>query len=138
MTKWIRIAVLAALGMGTIAYAQVPTERKVFTLPQYTTVGGETIRDVQIAYESYGQLNAAGDNAIFTAHSRDSAIGPGKPFDTDRYFVLVLSADAFVDVGPLDFVHLQKALAGSLGIRRFAAIAVVDVRAAYDRDFDFD
>src|SRR5215467_12957724 len=146
--------VLAGLAMAGSAYAQLLTERKVFTLPQYTTVGGKTIRNVRIGYESYGKLNAAGDNAIYIAHFLtanshaagqykaddkipgywDSIIGPGKPFDTDRYFVL--SADTLVnvnarDTGPgsinpetgrpwgmsfpivtmRDFVNVQKALA---------------------------
>src|SRR5260221_11429105 len=139
-------------------------------MPQFTTDGGRTIKNVRIGYESYGKLNAAGDNAIFVAHFFtgnshaagrykaedkgagywDSVIGPGKPFDTDRYFVL--SADSLVNVnvkdpnptptGPAgvnpdtgkpygmsfpivtirDFVRVQKALADSLGIRKFAAV----------------
>src|SRR5262249_16855258 len=142
------------------------TERKTFTLPQYKTVGGRTIRNATIGYESYGKLNAAGDNAIFIAHFMtgtshaagrykeddqtagywDSIIGPGKPFDTDRYFVL--SADTLVNVnekerGPggidpytgrpygmnypivtmRDFVRVQKALADTLGITKFVAVA---------------
>jgi len=167
-TMSIRIvtAVLAGLAIAGSAYAQLLTERKVFTLPQYTTVGGKTIRNVRIGYETYGKLNAAGDNAIYVAHFLtanshaagrykaddkipgywDSIIGPGKPFDTDRYFVL--SADTLVnvnakDTGPgsvnpdtgrpwgmgfpivtiRDFVRVQKALADSLGIRKFAAVA---------------
>src|SRR5215471_5608300 len=160
------IAAMAAVAFAGSADAQLLTERKVFTLPQYTTVGGKTIRNVRIGYESYGKLNAAGDNAIYIAHFLtanshaagrykaddktagywDSIIGPGKPFDTNRYFVL--AADTFVnvnskDTGPgsinpetgrpwgmsfpivtiRDFVNVQKALADSLGIRKFAAVA---------------
>ena len=83
-------------------------EKKVFTLPGYTTVGGQTIRQVRVGYETYGQLNARGDNAIFIAHFYsgtshaagkykeadaapgywNSIIGKGKAIDTDRYFVV--------------------------------------------------
>src|SRR5690348_9906786 len=42
-----------------------PVEKKVFTLPTYTTVGGKTIKNVRVGYETYGKLNATGDNAIF-------------------------------------------------------------------------
>jgi len=160
------IAAMAALAFAGSATAQLLTERKVFTLPQYTTVGGKTIRNVRIGYESYGKLNAAGDNAVYIAHFLtanshaagrykaddktagywDSIIGPGKPFDTNRYFVL--AADTFVNVnssdsGPgsvnpetgrpwgmsfpivtmRDFVNVQKALADSLGVKKFAAVA---------------
>ncbi|HEY6820621.1 MAG TPA: homoserine O-acetyltransferase [Burkholderiales bacterium] len=161
---------LAALVFAGSALAQLVTEKKVHTLPQYTTVGGKTIRNVRTGYETYGRLNAAGDNAIFVAHFFsgnshaagrykpedkaagywDSVIGPGKPFDTDRYFVV--SADTLVNLntkdpnttttGPAsvnpdtgkpygmsfpivtirDFVRVQKALADSLGIKKFAAV----------------
>ena len=45
-----------------------PVEKKTFTLPSYTTAGGRTIANVRVGYETYGKLNAAGDNAIFIAH----------------------------------------------------------------------
>lgn len=32
-------------------------EKKVFTLPSYTTVNGQVIQDVRLGYETYGQLN---------------------------------------------------------------------------------
>jgi len=94
--------------------------KQVFTLPSYTTVGGSEIRDVRIGYETYGRLNAAGDNAIFVAHFYsgtshvagkykdsdavsgywDSLIGPGKALDTNKYFVV--SADTLVNVNVKD------------------------------------
>jgi homoserine O-acetyltransferase len=138
MSNWIRTAAaLAGLALGMGAQAQLPAEKKVFTLAQYTTLDGKTLRDVRVGYESYGKLNAAADNAIIVAPGRwDAMIGPGKAFDTDRYFVL--SVGALAGVEARDFIHLEKALADSLGIRRFTAVAVVDVRDAHDRDFDFD
>lgn len=92
------------------------TTKRVFTLPTFTTVGGETIRDVRLGYETYGTLNAAGDNAIFVAHYYsgtshaagryapddaapgywDAIIGPGKAIDTNRWFVI--SADTFANL----------------------------------------
>ena len=82
-----------------------PVEKQVFTLPTFTTVGGELLRDVRFGYEMYGSLNAAKDNAILilpyfsgTGHAAgkfaesdqlpgywDSIIGSGKPLDTDQY-----------------------------------------------------
>src|SRR4051812_727623 len=162
---------LAALVFAGSALAQLMTEKKVHTLTQYTTVGGKTLKNVRTGYETYGRLNGAGDNAIFIAHFFsgnshaagkykpddkaagywDSVIGPGKPFDTEKYFVV--SADTLVNLnakdpgtittGPAslnpdtgkpygmtfpivtmrDFVRVQKALADSLGIRKFVAVA---------------
>jgi homoserine O-acetyltransferase/O-succinyltransferase len=145
-------------------------EKKVFELPGYTTAGGAVIRQVRVGWESYGSLNAARDNAIlvthfFSANSHaagryrpddaepgywDAIIGPGKPLDTDRYFVLssdtlvnlnandpntITTGPASIDPGtgrpygmrfPLvtirDFVDVQKALLDSLGIAALHAV----------------
>ena len=95
-------------------------EKRVFTMPSYTTVGGKTIKKVKIGYETYGKLNAACDNAIFIAHffsgtshaagkykADDKAagywdylIGAGKAIDTDKYFVV--SADTLVNLNTKD------------------------------------
>ncbi len=97
-----------------------PVEKKVFSLPSYTTVGGRTIKDVRVGYETYGKLNAAGDNAIFVPHFFtasshaagkyaptdaapgywDPIIGAGRPIDTDKYYVV--SADALVNLNTKD------------------------------------
>ena len=69
---------------------------------------GETLGPIDVAYETYGQLNPARDNAILICHALsgdahvagyhspedkkpgwwDSMVGPGKGIDTDQYFVL--------------------------------------------------
>src|ERR1039458_3431795 len=68
---------------------------------------GATLGPVEIAYESYGELNAAKSHAILVLHAFsgdahaagpgpedgkpgwwDNMIGPGKAFDTDRYCVI--------------------------------------------------
>ena len=110
------LAAAAALLVAGNAFAQLLTEKKFFTLPQYTTMGGKTIKNVRIGYETYGKLNGRGDNAIFVAHFFsgtshaagrykpdekaagywDAIIGPGKAIDTDKYFVV--SADTLVNL----------------------------------------
>jgi homoserine O-acetyltransferase len=112
----IAAALLAALLVCSNAFAQLLTEKKFFSMPQYTTSAGKTIKNVRIGYETYGQLNAAGDNAVFVAHFFsgtshaagrykadektagywDAIIGPGKAIDTTRFFVV--SADALVNL----------------------------------------
>ena len=92
----------------------------MFALPTYTTVGGRTLKNVKVGYETYGKLNAAGDNAIFiphffsgTSHAAgkyapadvapgywDSIVGSGRPIDTDKYFVV--SADALANLNTKD------------------------------------
>jgi homoserine O-acetyltransferase len=112
-------AVLSIAPFAADAY-DGPVEKKVFTLPSYTTVGGRTLKNVQVGYETYGKLNAAGDNAIFVPHFFsgsshaagkyapadvapgywDPIIGSGRPIDTDKYFVI--SADALANVNTKD------------------------------------
>ncbi len=69
--------------------------------------GGGTLRDVRIAYETYGALNEARSNAILVCHALtgdqylasthpvtgkpgwwERMVGPGKPIDTDRFHVI--------------------------------------------------
>lgn len=109
-----------------LAWAQVLaqdallTEKRLFSMPSYVTVGGKTIRNVRVGYETYGKLNAAGDNAVFIGHFFsgnshaagrykpedkaagywDAIIGPGKAIDTNRYFVV--SADTLANLNTKD------------------------------------
>jgi len=60
--------------------------------------GGE-IRSARLAYQTYGALNAARDNAIiyptsFAATHEEAAwlIGPGRALDPDRYFIIIPNA----------------------------------------------
>lgn len=88
----------------------VSTEYFTFAGPAepFKLLCGRTIGPVTIAYETYGALNADKSNAILIAHALsgnahaagyhshedrypgwwDEYIGPGKAFDTDRYFVI--------------------------------------------------
>lgn len=95
-------------------------EKRVFTLPSFTTVGGDVLKDVRFGYETYGHLNASKDNAILilpyfggTGHAAgkfaetdqapgywDSIIGSGKPLDTDKYFVI--AGDGLINQGTKD------------------------------------
>ena len=127
MKSRVAVAALAALFVSGSALAQLMTEKKFYTLPQYTTVGGKTIKSVRVGYETYGKLNAAGDNAVFVAHFFsgtshaagrykadektagywDAIIGPGKAIDTDKYFVV--SADTLANL------NVKSAMVGTAG-----------------------
>jgi homoserine O-acetyltransferase len=76
-----------------------------FERPLALEAGG-LLPNVTVAFETYGQLNAARDNAVLICHALtgdshvakhdenddpgwwDIFVGPGKPLDTDRYFVI--------------------------------------------------
>ena len=122
---------------------------------------------VTLAYETWGELSPAGDNAvlIFTglspsAHAASSPgdpstgwwedmVGPDKPIDTDRYFVVCVNSlgSCFGSTGPasvnpetgapyrLDFpilclediAHAGHAVLASLGIGRVHAVVGASV-----------
>lgn len=126
---------------------------------------GAHLAPIQVAYETWGTLNAAGDNAILICHALtgdahaagvygggddrpgwwDPAIGPGRAFDTGRYFVVCANilggcqgttgpaainpatgrpyGPSFPAVTVRDMVRLQYALLRALGVRRLAAVA---------------
>ena len=102
------LAAFLAWSEPALAYEGL-VAKQVFELPgAYTTVGGETIAKVKVGYETIGNLNAAGDNAILIPHyfsgnshfagryreddeTRgywDAIVGSGKPLDTDKYFLI--------------------------------------------------
>ncbi len=92
-------------------------EKQSFTIPEFTTQGGATIRDMTLGWEAYGTLNAAKDNVILVTHFFsgnshaagkyaaddaapgywDSIIGSGLPIDTDKFYVI--SVDTPVNLG---------------------------------------
>lgn len=120
---------------------------------------------VTLAYETWGTLNSAGDNAILLthaltgdAHAHDDGrpddsraawwnplIGPGRPFDTERYFVICSNVlgGCYGSTGPSsldpttgtpyglrfplvtirDMVGAQRKLLEHLGVRQLAAVA---------------
>jgi hypothetical protein len=68
-----------------------------FTLNDVAFEDGSVLPDLRIAYDTQGTLSAARDNAIVLMpgaitdrHAFDPLIGPGKMFDTDRYFVIAI------------------------------------------------
>jgi homoserine O-acetyltransferase/O-succinyltransferase len=84
---------------------------------------GASIRGFELAYETYGTLNADKSNAVLVCHALnashhvagvyagqdrsegwwDSMIGPGKALDTDRFFVVGMNnlGSCFGSTGPM-------------------------------------
>src|SRR5271165_4507530 len=126
--------------------------------------GGATLAPVEVAYETYGSLNAQKSNAILILHAFsgdahaagvspetgkpgwwDNMIGPGKAFDTDKYFVICSNvvggcqgttgpssinpatgkayAMSFPVITIRDMVRLQRKLIQSMGIERLLSVA---------------
>jgi len=95
---------------------------------------GASIRGYTLAYETYGRLNADKSNAVLICHALnashhvagvyegqarsegwwDNMIGPGKPVDTDKFFVIGVNnlGSCFGSTGPM---HVNRTRAGSTG-----------------------
>ena len=117
---WIRAVFLGlaiSLSAASAGAFEPLVEKRTFTIPEFTTRGGATIKDMTLGWEAYGTLNEAKDNVILVTHyfsgnshaagryaAEDKApgywnsiIGAGKPLDTDKYYVI--SVDTPVNLG---------------------------------------
>ncbi|MFN0315490.1 MAG: alpha/beta fold hydrolase [Burkholderiales bacterium] len=90
------LAMMMALAPGLCAGADEP---KIYTIASFTFENGKTLNNMRVAYDSYGELNAARDNAILVTHGASQGrnaykifIGAGKAFDTNKYFVVTVDA----------------------------------------------
>jgi homoserine O-acetyltransferase len=141
----------------------VTAQKAHFDAPIRLRSGAE-LPSYDIAYETYGELNAARSNAVLVCHALnashhvagfyadeksnvgwwDNLVGPGKPLDTRRFFVVGSNylGSCFGTTGPAsinpgtgkpwgadfpvvtveDWVEAQARLADRLGIERFAAV----------------
>jgi homoserine O-acetyltransferase/O-succinyltransferase len=140
-----------------LKYAQYVT----FSEPLELERGG-LLPEVTVAFETYGRLNARRDNAVLLCHALsgdshvarheadddpgwwDVLVGPGKPIDTDRYFVICPNclggcrgttgpdsinpktgrqyATDFPVITIGDIVEVQRRLIDHLGIGRLRAV----------------
>ncbi len=147
------IAVGAAVGASADAGAGAATVQTL-VLPELTLESGRTLRMVPVAYQTWGKLNERGDNAVVVCHALtgdtdaarwwSSLIGPGKPVDTDRLFVICANTlgspygsaspvthnpgtgrrygPDFGDVTIRDTVSAHRALVRHLGVTRIVHV----------------
>lgn len=152
-------------------HAAVTSERanvhalKTFTFDALPLRLGGQLGPVTLAYETWGTLNEAGDNAVLITHALtgnthahdaeqpddtkiawwNPLIGPGRFFDTTRYFVICsnILGGCYGSTGPSslnpqtgrpyamsfpvitiqDMVQAQRRLIDSLGVRELAMVA---------------
>ncbi|SMC27332.1 homoserine O-acetyltransferase [Andreprevotia lacus DSM 23236] len=142
----------------------IVTPQKIAFETPITLSSGVTLPRYDLMVETYGELNAARSNAILICHALsghhhvagkhreddkapgwwDTMIGPGKPIDTNRFFVIGVNnlggchgstgpstinpdtGQPFGSTFPLvlvrDWVETQVRLADHFGIRQFAAV----------------
>lgn len=71
----------------------------VHVIPEFTFESGERIAPMSVGYATQGRLNAARSNALLVEHGASGVrafnaayVGPGKAYDTDKYFVVTVDA----------------------------------------------
>lgn len=71
----------------------------VHVIPEFTFESSEKLAGMKVGYATHGKLNEAKSNAILVTHgasgirtSNAPLIGPGKAYDTDKYFVITVDA----------------------------------------------
>ncbi|ADE10278.1 homoserine O-succinyltransferase MetX [Sideroxydans lithotrophicus] len=147
----------------SISVGIVTAQRAVFDKP-LSFRSGAVLPRYELVYETYGTLNAERSNAILICHALsgnhhvagyyagdekslgwwDNMVGPGKPIDTNKFFVVGLNnlggchgstgpssidpqtgkpyGASFPVVTVEDWVESQARLADHLGVYRFAAV----------------
>ncbi|HXP03397.1 MAG TPA: alpha/beta fold hydrolase [Stellaceae bacterium] len=90
---------LALLALVVCVGGGARAETQFFSLYDFQLEDGTVMPELRIAYETQGKLSPARDNAIVLLHDAledhhafDVMIGPGKTFDTNRYFVIAADA----------------------------------------------
>jgi homoserine O-acetyltransferase len=151
------------IGIETRSVGIVTPQTAKFTEPVKLR-SGAVVDEYELVYETYGKLNAGRSNAVLVCHALNAAhhvagryaddpenagwwdnmIGPGKPVDTNRFFVVGVNnlGGCHGSTGPSsinpktgkpwgadfpvvtveDWVATQARLADQLGIRQFAAV----------------
>jgi len=176
MQKWTMTALGLFLGCALTVAASAReagpllVEKQSFTIEDFETQGGAVIPEMTLGWEAYGALDETKDNAILvthffsgTSHAAgrysaddpapgywDAIIGPGKPLDTDRFYVISVDTPVnlnahdpdVITTGPAsinpetgepwgmdfpiltirDFVETQRSLLDSLGIETLHAV----------------
>ena len=86
---------LMAFGVSLPARA----DSQIFSLFDFQLEDGTVMPELRIAYDTQGTLSPARDNAVVLLHDAlgdrhafDPLIGPGRLFDTSRYFVIAADA----------------------------------------------
>jgi len=152
-----------ATGSSASSVGVVSPQTMHFAAPLSLSSGAQ-LAEYDVRYETYGTLNARRSNAVLVCHALnashhvagsyadqprsagwwDNMVGPGKPIDTRRFFVIGINnpGSCFGSTGPMsinpatgkpygaafpvvtveDWVNVQARVADALGIERLAAV----------------
>jgi homoserine O-acetyltransferase len=155
---------IPVLPLATVSTDMIATPQSMRFDTALPLQSGASLRDYSLSFETYGTLNATKSNAVLVCHALnashhvagvyagqdksegwwDNMIGPGKPLDTTRFFVIGVNnlGSCFGSTGPMhthpdtgrvygadfpvvtveDWVNAQARLLDALGIQTLAAV----------------
>lgn len=129
------------------SHRSMSAARKIISIEsEFQMHRGGSLSRVDLAYETWGELNGAGDNGVLlftglspSAHAASSAddqspgwwedmLGPGRPIDTRRYFVVCVNSlgSCFGSTGPASI----DPRTGEAYRLRFPVLSIEDIAAA--------
>ena len=133
---------------------KIYSQTKYFNIDKLVLESSKELKNVSIAYETYGALNESRSNAIYIAHAFtgdahaagyhkdsdkpgwwDNMIGSGKAFDTDKYFVVCANilGGCAGSTGPAS-INPETGKPYALD---FPVVTVADIVAAQKKLIDF-
>ena len=94
-----RLGLLAIAAVVVCPAPAARAETQIFSLFDFQFEDGTIVPELRIAYETRGTLSQSRDNAILLLHDAladhhafEAAVGPGKLYDTNKYFVIAADA----------------------------------------------
>ena len=150
-STWIAVALTLA-GTAGVLSAQAPAppadpNRRLLPIANFRLESGAVLSMAQVAYATFGTLNAARDNAVLVPsyygadyHGYDFLIGPGKALDPAKYFVVAtemfgngqssspsntpapLSGPDFPEISIRDNVEASRRVLAHLGVTHVRAV----------------
>ncbi|GMI31661.1 hypothetical protein TeGR_g14035 [Tetraparma gracilis] len=136
-------------------YGDMSSSGETFTFPgTFTLEDGSTLESPSLCYNTYGTLNESRDNVLLVTHALTgnsdlaswwgNMLGPGKTFDTDKYFIVCANilgscygstspasidpatslpyGGSFPDVSVRDTIALQFALLSDLNVSSIKSV----------------